>query len=115
MQPTQYVFILLNRINDPNLRDYVTVDFLEICNRLLYSNTAPPPPPPPPPSWSIYVICTKLVTNVLNLRASKGLGEYISQLIARVDKTNSDFSREHLFSNKVTINFNVFGSFMEDY
>jgi len=45
--------------------------------------------------------------------ASKGLGEHVSQLDTSIDKISNDFSREHLFSNKVTINLWL-GSFMED-
>lgn len=49
----------------------------------------------------------KFITNIVNLRNSKGLGEQVSQLVTRIDKISCYFSRELIFFNKVIINLCV--------
>ena len=53
-------------------------------------------------SWSIHVICSKLVTNRLSPRPSTN--KYVSQLITWTNKISYNFSWKNLISHKVTTN-----------
>ena len=67
-----------------------------------------------PPQAGAYIIWTKLVTYVLNTRTFEVSSKHVCKLVTGVDKVNDDFSWEHLFSHKVTVNFYLFSLLMED-
>ena len=69
---------------------------------------------PPQVGVYIYIICTKLLTYSFNPRSSKRLSVNISQLIIRTNKVSLDFTRQHLFSYKVTVYLYVFSPLIED-
>ena len=56
---------------------------------------------------------TNLGHQILELRASNWLSQQICQLVLSFDMNQTDQPRIHLFSNEITVNFNVRGALME--
>jgi len=55
----------------------------------------------------------QLSKEILKLRFVKGLGEDVYKLFSHRNENSAESAFDKLIPNKVTINFNMFGSFMK--
>ena len=56
----------------------------------------------------------ELAFQILKLLLAKSLGEDIGRLVLRRDVPKSEEARNKFFNDKMTVDFNVLGPFMED-